>query len=197
MAERIYPRRHRGTALIVGSAACVFDDIRNAKVPDPVYIGINEGVGVVPCLHLVTQHPEHIQKFLKLHREAHPGHPDPVVHCPAPTETEERLYGEWVDFWWNDARIPATSAAAGIVVTVGMGFSPVVLCGCPLNGGGYYRPVEDVPGDPRIGLREPGDDLLEAYQARFKAVFSRLTYRHVRSMSGFTREVLGGPAWLA
>lgn len=198
MGAYVYPHFHKGAALIVGSAPCVYDDLRTAAMPRAVRIGVNEGVGAALCQHLVTQHPEHIQYFLKLHRERHPGQPDPLVHCPSPTRDEDRQFADQVDFWWENTRIRATSTASAICIATDMGFKPILLCGCPMTGGdGYYLDTtgKDSPDNPRFGMKSADDNLVKTFQEKFRGQFTLPGWEHVRSLSGFTREVLGGPSW--
>lgn len=80
-----------------------------------------------------------------------------------------------------------------------LGYDELVLCGAPMNGGdGYYNDKETDPGNPaspRFGYMAAERGLVKSYKETL-ALYAKAEGDNVFSMSGYTREILGGPSWL-
>lgn len=162
--------------IITGSAPCVQLDI--ASVPrvcayDFMSIGLTaSGMHTIPVKYMATYHPNLIPET-KSRRESVGGNTDYIVisheQKPGVDIIEPLLPGER----------SGSSALLGALAAIKLGYSRIILCGCPLTGknaaGGSYETF-------RAGWEQKKDFL----------------NGRVRSMSGWTAELLGKPTseWL-
>lgn len=172
--------------IIIGSAPCVKDDIEAAfslfrSVPlclcpfDPDYMSIGLS-SVDKHLHhikyMATYHPFDIPEAKK-RREAAGGNTDYLVI------SHEHKPG--VDI--VEPFIPPTGSSAhlGALAAIRLGYKKIILCGCPMTG--------DSP--TRKGNR------YETFRVGWTAKINQVQ-DYVRSMSGWTMELLGTPTieWL-
>lgn len=186
-----------GVALVVGSAAEAWDDLDRAHelVESPTIIAINDVIADCErdMAHGVTLHPE------KLVGEFHPAHnPDEVSWYEL---RRERGYNTDYDTWsrrnprWVDHILPhwggGSSGLYGVTVAMHLGWPRIILCGVPMTVTPHY--------DGATGTEGPtGDwDECEIHRPHWKSHRHRLMGT-VKSMSGWTRELLGAPsvAWL-
>lgn len=166
----------RNHLIITGSAPCVNADI--ASVPgvcgfDYMVIGFAAaGMHTIYCKYMATYHPVEIPDIQK-HREAIGGNTDYQVISHIGQAgvdiVEPLLPGER----------SGSSALLGAQAAIKLGYTRIVLCGCPLTGendkGGSYESF-------RVGWTQKKKYLND----------------RVRSMSGWTQELLGAPTeeWL-
>jgi hypothetical protein len=198
--------------LVVGSAPCALEDLAVARslYPDHEVMLVNGACTMVEkAEHILAGHTDKAEQFAKA-REAKFPFAQPVrVHASFRDakrgnrrERELRTFFPAVTDWWGaDKSSGATSASKAALIGIDMGFSPIVLCGCPMDGSGY-SPDEAVVkhdnscqrvGDPRMQdratIRRYRDKLATYAQTMFKD--------RVYSMSGYTRKQLGAPPALA
>ena len=176
------------TALVLGGAACLHDDI--AAYTGPVD-------GVVACNDAGAECPGHLDAWVTLHpaflltkgwlaKRAERGYPAAarlVAHDEINRPVHRAKFPEGLEF--TDYRFPGQtiSGSSGLfaakVALMDLGFGRVVLCGVPMvvqphfYGGEAWRKAED--------FRAAWLSVPEEYRAR------------MRSMSGWTRVLCGGP----
>lgn len=185
------------TLLVVGSAPCLFDDLEMAKAtrPDAHVMLINEAAGAVEkAEHMLAGHCDKAQMFLDYRLKKFPGS-RPIIHA---THRQDMPDLPCVDYWWHEAKIGGTSAWKAARIGVGMGYKEIILCGCPMDLTGYFNPSDTKSFRHecrRVG--EPLDDGSPSQLTlRYRREFVRNAQRfghNVRSMSGWSREILGAP----
>jgi hypothetical protein len=173
--------------IITGAAPSVLDDVEAVPKSIPVgnggaffspaydymLIGLTAaGMHAIPCKYMATYHPTLIPE-VKVRREAAGGNTDYIIIShearPGVSIIEPLLPGER----------SGSSALLGAQAALKLGYSRIILCGCPLEGknasGGAYDSF-------RIGWINKQKFLND----------------RVRSMSGWTKELLGAPTdeWL-
>lgn len=179
-------------ALICGSAPTLLEefDACRTRMPEASVIAINESARVIHADFLMTQHPEKAERFRKLSRK-----PGIIVHTGKP---RERALQPGIHVYWPGCVTLATSGGSAIKIAIKMGFSRIVLCGMPMNGGdGYFSSSSLERDEPRFGLEDPESDYIRGYR---KALIDFIEEQpdaldKVRSMSGFTRQLFGAPDW--
>jgi hypothetical protein len=101
------------------------------------------------------------------------------------------------DWWGPEMSSGATSAGKAALIGLKMGFDPIILCGCPMDGSGYSIDEATVPqdkscqrvGDPNVQNRRTIMGYREKYVSLARTVFKDKVF----SMSGFTRLHSGAP----
>lgn len=186
-----YPVKHSGTLLVVGSAPCAIEDYNAARklYPRARVMAINEAAGLVPCDFIASLHPEHMRRFLKLQKEKFGR--QPTTHAAAPD-----AYFEAVDFYWHKTHTGGTSAWCGVLIGKEMGFTSIVLCGCPMVGGDGYAintKTHSEKEERRFGLSAASSSIVRSHKAALADAVASGQGSNVTSMSGYTRELLGGP----
>ena len=89
-----------------------------------------------------------------------------------------------VQYWWEDVAGRGTSAWAARVMASLMGFDKVVLVGAPMEVGGY--------ANGEFSKLMQRDDVMQGYRDYIEQ--DTLWHEGVVSMSGWTKELLGGPS---
>lgn len=174
-------------AFCLGSAACVFDDWHSAlaiATPD-IVIGVNRIARDWnnPLDAWVSYHPEHLSTWMSERRDE--GLPDHRSYW-----TCERRTGV-ID--WNppngetlNVHLPVSGSSGLGAVEVALthfGADRVILCGIPMSATPHYNSyAEDVP--------KQWDECARYH--RFWRAYPEEKRAKVRSMSGWTRELLGG-----
>lgn len=192
--------------LVVGSAPCLHEDLAQAEFlyPDAEKMLVNGAcIAVKDAEHMLCGHTGKSEMFIAAREKAFPGVP---IRVHANTilkhaDDNRRLHLGVTDWWGAFASSGATSAGKAALIGIAMGFDRIILCGCPMDFSGYF------PGESEVAKQEPhchriGDPrVVEAATIRryretmadyAKGQFAGKVY----SMSGFTRDVLGGPPCL-
>lgn len=181
-----------GVCLVVGSAPCVHRDVEEALLayPDAKICAVNDAAGLVMADYLATCHGEKIEQFIGAHEKSNNDMALPEIHVKDAHEvTTERPCFRWT------ISIGAGSAPFAAAVMALIGFDLVILCGCPMDGGGgYAMPThKSTPEDPRFGELDPSHSMvttwknqLEHMQEQHPELCSK-----IRSMSGHTQQVFG------
>ena len=93
------------------------------------------------------------------------------------------------DYGMEDVMWHGSTALFAAMTCVAMGYERIVLCGCPMDGNGHWYEPEDM-----LGPRWTG----ESYQAWLDFKDAPESEK-VRSMSGYTKTMLGEPTieWLS
>ena len=165
--------------VITGSAPCVLDDMDMLANIDVEAAGERDFMAIgldavdkyrMPILYVATYHPEDIPKMSE-RRAAIGGNLDYKVI------SQKIIPGVDIE---EPFRPPTgSSAMCGALAGIRMGYRKIVLCGCPLTGN---APAGNPYSNFRAGWEAKKDELLGI----------------VKSMSGWTRELLGKPSsdWL-
>ena len=170
-----YPFEHNGPVIVAGNAWCLHEDLAKAPQGLPI-IAVNGAASEIKAEFLYSKHPERmverggywIQKQQRFHANF-------TVHGSAFHENMP-----WVDYWWEDARGGGGSAWGARKVAALMGFAPVILCGAPLDPGGYAsNPIA------KLMRRE---DVINNLRREIEA--DTKWHEGVYSMSGWTKEFL-------
>lgn len=173
------------TLIIIGSAPCVHDDLCSFICPisvndmgllniefDFMAIGLDAVDKYLWSLkYVATNHQEDIPAIRQRRLEAH-GNLDYQLISFNP--------GPGVDIVQPLGPVSGSSAILGALAGITLGYTKIVLCGCPLTGNAPE-------GNPYEPFR-PG------WIAQYLAVKGK-----VKSMSGWTQELLGEPTeeWLS
>lgn len=184
--------KYAGRVLICGSAPCILMDYAAAKAhwPDAAVIALNDAAQIVWAEFICSIHNEKLEEFKRK-----------SLNKAALTISGGRLReGATLDCWFSQCNSGGTSAGSAIRIAKKMGFNEILLCGCPMTGGdGYFNQAYKEPNKllpARIGMHKPSDKAVVKHQAHLKQEAAQDDYSMVRSMSGYTKDLFGGPAWL-
>lgn len=187
--------------LVVGSAPCAHEDLANAKklYPDAEVMLVNGACTMVEdAQHMLAGHTVKATEFYKARMEAFPGKPIRVhANWARLGRQPAREYPCVTDWYGGEMSSGATSAGKAALIGIKLGYHPVVMCGCPMDGSGYSFDEAIVSqdkscqrvGDPSVQDRRS----IRAYRERLVALAQTEFKGKVFSMSGFTREHLGAP----
>jgi len=159
--------------IIMGIAPCLEEDlaaILNHENYDFMAIGLDCSDRYLGRIqHVATYHAYELPEF-KERRERAGGNLDYLTHAIEP-------YGLWVNHIWPYRRPSGTSALLGVQAAMQLGYKMIIVAGCPLT-------------DDRYTVRW---DTHRGWTSQFEEIKDK-----VRSMSGWTRGLLGAPTpeWL-
>ena len=177
LASPPYPFSQSGPVLVCGNAFNLHDDFARARqlYPDAPVIAVNGAAGEVKAFALYSKHPEKMPQWIQRQRQLGDGF---TVHG-----SKYKPGCSCIDHWWEDARGGGGSAWGARKVATLMGFYPVILCGTPLDPGGYASsPIA------KLMRRE---DVIENLRCEIET--DTEWHEGVYSMSGFTKKLLGSP----
>ena len=126
---------HAGPCIVAGSAFCLHDDLAAARArfgADIPVIAVNAAAKEVRALALFSLHPDRLESFGWIRKQRVLFGDDATVHS-----TVRRKNMPWIDFWWKGAHGCGGSAWCARKMATFMGFSPIILCGCPMEPGPY------------------------------------------------------------
>ena len=196
--------------LVVGSAPCLFDDVKRALQLRP-FASLMLVNGACTAFenaeHMLAGHEEKAEFFVRERKLAFPDAPAIRVHacCHAHRKDMMRsMFPSVTDWWPHEKGTGATSASKAAKLCFDLGATEVILCGCPLNQPGYFEGEAKVPqhimcerigdhGMSRVGIPVQETRIVKAYRSRFKELAEGEFKGRVFSMSGFTRDCLGEP----
>ena len=192
--------------LVVGSAPRALADLAAAKrlYPDAEVMLVNGACTMVEAAqHMVAGHTVKANQFVAARDKAFPLAGPIRVHANTLVKHRrdyEIAYPVVTDWWGPEMSSGATSAGKAALIGLAMGFGPVVLCGCPMDGSGYDLNEAVVPHDracARVGhAAAQGKRMVLSYQEKMASLAATVFKGKVFSMSGYTREHLGSPpAW--
>jgi hypothetical protein len=134
------------TMLVVGSAPCLFDDVREAlKLRPFAEIMLVNGActAIESADHMLAGHEEKAEFFAEARRKKFPASPFPRYHgCTMEHRRNEmkHLCPSVTDWHLLEKGICATSASkAAKIAKYALGFEEVILCGNPLDNSGYFE----------------------------------------------------------
>jgi hypothetical protein len=183
--------KQSGTLLIVGSAACVHEDLKAAQSirPHAHLLLINGAAQLFEhAHHMLCGHGEKAEQFVRARGLKFPDAPPLYIHASRRGGTNP----QGVTHIWENVSTGGTSAWKAVRIGKAMGYEELILCGCPLDDSGYAAGESDgiAHGCARIGLGE--GRMFNNYRATFKKR-AREEGAGVYSMSGYSRELLGAP----
>jgi hypothetical protein len=192
----LYAERHEGAALVVGYAPSVHEDVAAARRlrPTAPLLGVKYAAVLFQEIeHVWTQHIEQADDI-----RARAGRRI-FIHSRGRLYQGRRFQNvdeSDVDYLWPGLRW--TAGGSGIVGALwarhGMGFSEVILCGCPLEPGGYAPEIQQF----KTPQGESGSFVdarpLERWRESVRRFVRDGRAAGITSMSGWTREALGTPA---
>lgn len=186
------------TLIVCGSAPCLFDDYNNVSPWDDVMLVNGACTALSVAEHMLAGHTDKAEAFVAARRKTFPEAKPIRVHA---TMTDKHLaeakvlFPSVTDWHSKDMCTGATSVAKGVRIGFKLGYDRVVICGAPMDGSGYFKGEAPVGHDcHRIGDPEKqAHRVMEGYRRKFKKLAETEFKGRVFSMSGFTRQVLGGP----
>lgn len=178
-----------------GSAPCLLDEFQVAlrHRPSSFVIAVNEAASGVFADAIVSYHAEKFEYFKSISLNKN-------VKCHTGkgyrTPEEDRS----IDYRWHGILIGATSAGDAIQIAAKMGFSEIIMIGCPMNGGdGYFNKTQDDAISPRFGrastLLGENKGMIDRHKSGLKKIAAGESLSMVRSMSGYSSEIFGKPEW--
>lgn len=184
--------RRRGTLLIVGSAACVFEDFERARELRPYcdVLLINGAAQLIEqAQHVLAGHGDKADAFMAARAAKFPNASRVCVHA---SRRIGMAIGKSVTHVWDHVATGGTSAWKAVRIGKAMGYEELILCGCPLDDSGYAAGESDGIKHEcaRIGLGE--GRMYDNYRRTF-AKRAKEEGQGVFSMSGYSRELLGAP----
>lgn len=191
--------------LVVGSAPGLYADLAAAqRLCDDFEVMLVNGAGaaVETAQHLLAGHTDKAEEFVKARDTAFPLAAEYRVHATYDCRRGRSPLGDYpsVTDWWPQAQFSSGATSAGKAARIGfaLGFDRVILCGCPMDGSGYF-PGESAGIGQLKACQRIGDPAKQAastirrYRERMAELAKGEFKGRVFSMSGFTREVLGAP----
>jgi len=182
---------NKGLAIVCGGAWTVDDDYALAlrRFPDATVIAVNGAAWRVRAHHLFSLHPkDFIDRGWIQKQESRFGPGFKVNGARAKNKADQEWRARensYVDRWWPGVSTAGTSVWGGARLAKAMGHDRILLCGAPMQPGPYAH------GGPAPAFLE--SDILEQYRSAIAA--DTEMHKVTRSMSGWTREILGGPSW--
>ncbi len=179
-----YPFEHSGACLVVGTAWNMWNDLERAKSLRPKHkiFGVNRTGKFLKCDLMFSFDRKPIATFRWIQQDNF-GEGHFTYHSWLPDN--ETTYDDFpaVDYWWANAGGGGTSSWGAARVALMMGFDEVILCGVPMSPGPYVDGKEA----PTFSSKQ--------HVENSRQVMEKDTWMHeaVRSMSGWTRELLGEP----
>ncbi len=167
-----------GPVIVAGNAWNLLEDIDAARaiVGDVPIIACNGAAGHIKADYLYSAHPHRFVKELYWIDRQRRFHDDFTVHAGTFQKNMP-----WVEHWWAGARGGGSCVWGGRKVASLMGFDMVILCGAPIEVGGYCND----PLSKLMRLQSRIDEIRREIEEDTE------WHKGVRSMSGWTREFLG------
>lgn len=171
-------------ALALGGADCVWDDVAASEA----LLGEAWWDIVVACNDAGAAWPERLDHWVSLH-------PDKLEHVWKPRREGNQDYETWSNLHRGDKDPGPTdhhlenwggsSGLFCVTVALEVGADRIVVCGMPMESQPHFHGIN--PWEEWSSFRQAWEDHHEEMDGR------------VRSMSGWTRQLLGAPSpeWLA
>jgi hypothetical protein len=191
------------TLLVVGSAPCLHEDLVAARALfwDHETMTVNGACAAVEhAEHILAGHTARAEEYNAARKRVFPNAAPWRVHAnwTSKSPIPRKKLPSVTDWWPVEMSSGATSAGKAALIGLAMNFERVVLCGCPMDGSGYFpRECEGIWKDPacaRIGdPKKQGAKLIQRYKDRMRELAATTFKGRVFSMSGHTKELLGAP----
>lgn len=196
--------------LVVGSAPCVFDDVKRALHIRPfasLMLVNGACTAIENAEHVLAGHEEKAELFARERRERFPNAPPWRLHgCCHPHRLAmmKSMFPSVTDWHGHEKGVGATSASKAAKICFELGADEVILCGCPMDQPGYFPGEAKVPqhimcerigdhGVSKIGIPVQETRIVKGYREKLKILAEGEFKGRVFSMSGFTRDCLGEP----
>lgn len=191
--------------LVVGSAPGLYADLAAAEaLCDDFEVMLVNGAGaaVERAQHFLAGHTDKAEQFVAARDAAFPLARAYRVHATFVDRKSAQPPTEYpsVTDWWPQSRFSSGATSAGKAARIGlaMGFDRVILCGCPMDGSGYFpgesKGIPQLKACQRIGdPTKQQASTIRRYKERMAELAAGEFKDRVFSMSGWTREVLGAP----
>ena len=180
-SDPAYPLQHSGCVLVCALGPGLFEDLEQARVlrPNAPIIVVNMAAKRLKGFAIFSMHPDRMRLFANEQRKRFGD--DFTTHTGKLSYNPRKHPG--VDYWWKGSAGRGTSGWQAARLADLMGFDEIILCGVPLIPGGY------ADGTPTKLMHKP--KVINFYKPQIE----RDTDLHhkVRSMSGWTRDLLGAP----
>lgn len=180
------------TAVVVGSAYGVFDELESVLSAEPVIFAVNDVGAYLPDLdHWVSLHTDNLKAWADVRFNHRGGEPESGMKVHS--THEDTKHGKKIDYIWE--LLTPTFALSGyfaMQIAHIMGAERIILCGCP--GDRTRRFFESKPRMADFGYGGGG-------MYRDSAIFKQLDEEmkrvpefkeKVRSTSGATKQYFGG-----
>jgi hypothetical protein len=167
--------KYNGLAIVLGSAACLWDDLSGiGREGDMISVSAAGCCVIQPMVkHWCNLHAEYLPHYQFLAQFRQPKHIHTHTQKPSPD----------AEFIW-EIQHPylnrGTSAMFATLVGLALGYTEIILAGCPLDNSAYFYE----PPSTRHGIYP---SCLKAWEYSHEYVFNG----RVKSMSGKTMELLG------
>jgi len=185
--------------LVVGSAPCLHDDVDAALAEWPfaeIMLVNGACTAIEYAGHMLAGHTAKAEMFAKARRARFPDLPIRVhANWARPERYPVKDFPSVTDWHGPEMSTGATSVAKAVRICLrALGAEQVLICGAPMDGSGYSPQEAVVPHDcRRIGdPKEQAHRTIEGYRRKFAKLAEGEFKGKVFSMSGFTRECLGG-----
>lgn len=192
--------------LVVGSAPCLFKDIEQAlEIYNTAHIMLVNGacVSLENAQHVLAGHTNKAEEFAAARRKVFPSAVPWRLHAnwgnPATLPDAKKDYPSVTDWWPRKYSTGATSVGKATMMGLDMGYAPIVICGAPMDGSGYFSGESETGGKIKHDCIRIGDPskqdtrVLDRYRKTFAELAQGEFKGKVFSMSGFTRTCLGAP----
>lgn len=192
------------TAIVVGSAPCLHDDLKRALELYPfAYIATVNGAcaEIEEADAIISGHTNKAEIFTEARRKVFPnGKPFEVfANWARVGEAPKREYPSVTRWFSGHCSTGATSAAKAARMMFEIDYDQVILCGCPLDSSGYFEGESQKGRSISHDCRRLGDPkeaqsrAIEGYKRKFHKLAESEFKGKVFSMSGLTRKLLGEP----
>ena len=183
MMPQRYEVKHRGTAIVCGSAPCVFEDLENAKKlrPNATILGVNGTAGMFEEIeHIWTQHNNFASEFRS------------IAKRPIKIHARPKIMGNDVDYWWPElSSVKGSSGLAGSLWAKAMGFDEVIMVGIPLSTS-ETKYCDKYPANRNLKDFATEGNIL-TWQQFVRLYKEEGKTNGIYSMSGYTRKIFGAP----
>jgi hypothetical protein len=185
----LYETKHEGTAIVCGSAPCVFEDLDKALKlrPNATILSVNATFGLFPDLkieHTWTQHNEWALELKELI-----GDRNIKIHA------RSNIMGAGVDYHWPSLDwVCGSSGVSGAMwAKNGMGFDEVIMVGIPLSPD-QTKYAPEYPASTKEDHFFAKSSLISHWLVHLNTHVENGKTNGVFSMSGETSKILGVPS---
>jgi hypothetical protein len=183
-----YPTRHAGPVIVAGGAACLMDDLSQARALRPAapVLAVNKVGSILQnVIGVVSAHGNLVDLY---------DVPDNVPFHEYPSD--QRAPGPKhprVDYrWTGQTAAVGSSSLCAAVVALAIGFNEVLICGVPLEASGYMDGYDLAPTEFNVSKRKNGG-LLRTRREAWERFRRSGFLPNVYSFSGATKDILGLP----
>lgn len=188
------------TLLVVGSAPCLYDDVKRALAlrPFATTMLVNGAcTALEDADHVLAGHTDKAGVFDDARRARFPKASWQLHASCDPRRAREYAAVYKCVTNWHGKDVVTGAGSIGKAARIGfkLGFDEVIMCGSPMDGSGYFIGEAVTRHDGRrIGDPEKQEHrVIAGYRKKLKELAESEFKGRVFSMSGFTRACLGEP----